>query len=294
MSISNLIKTIKSIVRVLVHSRYRNSYLEVAGSEAPCVVFGNGPSLNGDIREILDALVNLDTFCVGRFAESDLYKPIKPKYYVFADSMWWSSHAPQKTIEIRNRLFGIIVNETDWDLKILVPFEAEMYFKRVFSDIPNISISYYNNVPLWGDSRIIHALFDLDLGMPAAQNVLIAGLFLAIRRGYKKIVILGADHSWHETLGLDDLNRVCLKDRHFYDKEAVMKPFTMDGSDEKIFTMDKLFHAIGRMFEGYWQISAYAKKQNVQIINASSVTYIDAFKRMRVVEVFFEKNEKPS
>lgn len=125
----------------------------------------------------------------------------------------------------------------------------------------------------------MNILFDRNLGMPPAQNVLVSTLFLTLRMGYKNIVILGADHSWHETLALDNANRVCLRDFHFYDKDVGMQPFTMDGSEEKIFTMDALFYALGRMFEGYWKIAEYADRQAAQIINASSVTYIDAFKR---------------
>ena len=116
--------------------------------------------------------------------------------------------------------------------------------------------------------------------MPPAQNVLVACLYLCLHMEYKKIMLLGADHSWHETLALDEQNRVCLRDRHFYDKGVALRPFTMDGSSDKIFTMDALFFALGRMFAGYWQIAAYAKTLGVRIVNASSVTYIDAFPRI--------------
>lgn len=286
-----LFKTAMSLKRVALNSRYRVSMPKVKLNNFPCLIFGNGPSLDGDIRDKIDIVQNLDVFCVGRFAESDLFRLVKPKFYVFADPMWWAQQPPEKTAVMRNRLFDHIIRDTDWEMTLCVPFEAGNYFKEIFSSSPSINFLFYNNVPLWGSDSIIHTLYDHDLGIPPAQNVLVTSLFLAIRVGYKKIVVLGADHSWHETLALDEKNRVCLRDRHFYDKDAGMRPFTMDGSDEKIFRMDNLFHVLARMFEGYWKIVDYAKRRNVEIVNASSVTYIDAFKRRSISDALSELTE---
>lgn len=289
--LKELYKTAMSLKRVAMCSRFRVNMPKVSRPNKPCLVFGNGPSLDGDIRDKLDVIQNLDTFCVGRFPESDLYRVVRPKYYVFADPMWWSSAAPDKTIMIRNCLFDRMVSDTSWPMLVCAPFEAKEFLNDIFSNSQNISLLFYNNVPLWGAKPILNALYDRNLGIPPAQNVLVTTLFLALRIGYTKIVMLGADHSWHETLALDDANRVCLRDRHFYDKDVGMKPFTMDGSDEKIFRMDTLFHALARMFEGYWKIVDYAERQNAQIVNASSATYIDAFKRRSISEALVELSE---
>ena len=157
---------------------------------------------------------------------------------------------------------------------------------KTFSKSPNISLGFYNNVPLWGRDSVVHALYDLGLGMPPAQNVLVTSVFLALRFGYKTIAICGADHSWHETVALDGDNRVCVRDNHFYEKFADLRPFSMDGSDENIFRMDSLFHALGEMFAGYWKVAAYAERLHAEVWNASSVTYIDAFRRRAAADVF--------
>ena len=288
MEMRQLFKTVMSLKRVALHSRYRVSIPKVKSNNLPCLIFGNGPSLDSDICDKINLVQNLDVFCVGRFAESELFRLVKPKFYVFADPMWWAHQPSEKTAEIRNRLFNHIAKDTDWKMTLCAPFEAANYLKNIFLSSPNINFLFYNNVPLWGSDPVIHTLYDYDLGMVPAQNVLVTSLFLAIRVGYKKIVVLGADHSWHETLALDEKNRVCLRDCHFYDKDASMRPFTIDGSDEKIFRMDNLFHALARMFQGYWKIADYAKRWNVEVINASSVTYIDAFNRGNVSEVLVE------
>lgn len=286
--LKEIFKTVISLARVIVRSHYQVSMPRVANESMPCLVFGNGPSLTEDVCEKIDLIKGLDIFCVGHFAESDLYKIVQPKYYVFADPTFWFPDAPSKTILTRARLFDRIISDTSWPLSICAPFEAREFLIDAFSGAPNISLLFYNNVPLYGMKRIVNMLYDHNLGMPHVQNVLVASLFLALRMGYAKIIMLGADHSWHETLALDEANRVCLRDRHFYDQDARMQPFEVDGTGEEIFTMGALFHALGAMFEGYWNIAEYAKRQNAQIINASSVTYIDAFRRKKLPESLTE------
>ena len=43
-----------------------------------------------------------------------------------------------------------------------------------------------------------------------------------------------------------------------------------------------------RLYVGYWKIEEYAKHLGAQIINASSITYIDVFKRKPLAEVLIE------
>lgn len=253
-----------------------------------CFVLGNGPSLYADIQELDFSRIG-DAVCVSRFAETDIYEKIRPKYYVFADPAFWEAEASGKVVALRNNLFGQILRKTSWRLTIYIPFEAKELFESTFACSQNISLSFYNKVQLDGEKVIVNVFFDLGLGMPPIQNVLVAALFLSLRLGYKKIILLGADHSWHETLALDGANRVCHKDRHFYNREADLVPFTSDGTEEGImFTMDTLFYALARMFEGYWKIEEYSKHLGAQIYNASSITYIDAFKRKPLAELLAE------
>jgi hypothetical protein len=258
-----------------------------------CFILGNGPSLNADIAERLDIFRTGDCFCVNEFAETDLYQKIQPKYYVFADPAYWDPVASERFVSMRNELYKKILSKTSWPLTILVPFAAKELFESVFFHSPNICLSFYNTSLLPNGEKILtNILYDLGLVIPLPQNVLISALFLSLRLGYKKIILLGADHSWHETIALDDANRVCVKDRHFYNKDAKLIPWSRDGTEENIWTMGAVFHALARMFEGYWEIAEYAKHHEAQIYNASSVTYIDAFKRKPIADLLVElKND---
>ncbi len=240
---------------------------------------GNGPSLEDDLSRIDNLKLLTDVWCVNGFAETELYEKIRPTHYVLADSSYWENVVSDRILEIREHLFRSIMSRTTWPLTIYVPFEAKKYFGKNFFKSKYINCLTYNSVPVSGLWIIVIKLYQLGLGMPLPQNVLIAALFLALSSGYKKIVLLGADHSWHQTLELDTDNRVCLRDKHFYEKDGILMPFYANGEECRTFTMPQLFTALAKTFEGYWTISEYARYIGVDIINASSVTYIDAFKR---------------
>lgn len=278
--IKTAIRSALTLVRVARHAHNPSRLPKIGRSDKPILILGNGPSLEEDVAEVLPRLASVDLMCVGRLAESSLYPALRPRYYVFVDPMWWSEDAPSVTQTLRANLFERMRTDTQWPMTILAPYAAAAYFKAVFADVPHLHLSFFNNTPVTGEPWLTTAVYDRGLGMPPAQNVLVACLYLCLHMEYKEIMLLGADHSWHETLALDEQNRVCLRDRHFYDKGVALRPFTMDGSPDKIFTMDALFFALGRMFAGYWQIAAYAKRLGVRIVNASSVTYIDAFPRI--------------
>lgn len=282
--VKTAIRSALTMVRVVRHARTPSRLPLMKQGGAPILILGNGPSLDEDIGKALPDLASVDLMCVGRLAESPLYSALRPRYYVFVDPMWWSADAPAVTKDLRENLFDGMRKGTQWPMTILVPYAAAPYFQSVFSDVPNLHLAFFNNTPVTGEPWLTTAVYDRGLGMPPAQNVLVACLYLCLHMGYKNIMLLGADHSWHETLALDEQNRVCLRDRHFYDKAVALRPFTMDGSPDKIFTMDALFFALGRMFAGYWQIAAYAKTLGAHIVNASSVTYIDAFPRRPLAE----------
>lgn len=256
-----------------------------------CFVLGNGPSLTKDIKENMDIFRKGDTFCVNNFIESDLYEKIQPKYYVLADPDYWASAVPEGYASARNRFFDQILSRTTWPIIIYLPFAAKDVIDGIFSHEKNIRVDYYNGVPLAGERTLVNILYDNNLGMPSPQNVLIPALFLSLRLGYKKVILLGADHSWHQTLALDESNRICVRQSHFYDPNAELTPVAMEQHGQKPFTMDTLFYAIALMFEGYWKIEEYSKHLGAQIYNASSTSFIDAFKRRSISDIRSELAE---
>jgi hypothetical protein len=269
----------KSLVRVLRHSRRPQSLVGEQKKSERCFVLGNGPSLGQDMRSLEDLRGKGEIFCVNGFAESELYQQLKPNYYVFADAAYWSSDISPDIKSMRERLFHCIRHKTIWRLTIYVPFEGKVFLENAIAS-KNIDIVGYNNVPLNGKSPAIYKLYDWGLGLPPVNNVLVATLYFAVRHGYKEIILLGADHSWHETIFLNGQNEVCMRDTHFYNPNAPQVPWRTGREDGRTFTMPLLFDALGKMFAGHWSVQGYAKSKSISIVNASSKTYVDAYPRM--------------
>lgn len=281
-----LCATLLSLLRVARYSRFPSKLDSLPLGEKVCVVLGNGPSLSTDLEKCKNMQILGYVWCVNQFAETALYEKMQPKNYVFADSGYWIAGVPDSLTKMRSQLFSKILSKTTWQLTIYAPFGAKNHFEMVFGHALNIKLYFYNSTMVLGNKKLVKVLYDYGLGMPWVQNVLVAALFLSLRRGYEKIYLLGADHSWHETLALDEENRVCFRDRHFYEVNAKLVPFTMGGNQEATFTMPQLFFALSKMFEGYWKIKEYAEILGSEVFNASSITYVDAFKRVSLADIF--------
>jgi hypothetical protein len=119
--------------------------------------------------------------------------------------------------------------------------------------------------------------------MPPPQNVLIGALMAGIAAGFKKIVILGADHTWHQGLEVGSDGILKSAEHHFYDpkpwKVAIHHPETMQRA-----TVHDYFHNLYRTFRSYHLIREFADHEKVEILNASRVTFIDAFERREMAD----------
>ncbi len=293
--ILNLGYSFLSILRVLRHSHFRVKKASTDLASNSCLILGNGPSLKVDLEILKDSNRLPDIWCVNFFADSVDFERLKPKFYVFADPDFWSIESSGQLIANREKLFLSIAKKTSWPLTIFVPYISKRYFENIFRGLPNISLSFFNHVTASGIKQIVNFFYDMELAIPHAQNVLVLVLFLSIRRGYKNIFLLGADHSWHETLVLDKDNRVCFRDRHFNDDNDELTPFYTGGQEKDTFTMSQSFKAFSLMFEGYWEVRRYAERMSAQVYNASLVSYIDAFKRIScadLLDIDFRVNDR--
>ena len=116
--------------------------------------------------------------------------------------------------------------------------------------------------------------------MPPPQNVLIGALMAAIHCGFKRIYILGADHSWHQDIRIKDDNSLEITDRHFYDTSGKNLKKHHGESLEEVGIAD-FFLELTRTFRSHQMIEAYARSKGVEIINASSLSFIDAYRKIR-------------
>lgn len=278
-SINTFINTCISILKVLFLSKFG---VKIPQTDAEtCIVLGNGPSLKTSFQKHIDKISKQTLFCVNSFATTNEYNLLKPKYYIMLDDGFWKSE--HDTVM---KTFESMVSKTNWDIQLLVPQIAKKSkrFDELVSKNKHIHLTYFNYTVFKGAEGIAHYFYSKNMAMPQSQNVLVSSIFLAINAGFKKIIVLGADHSWHENIHVNNENIVCIKDVHFYDDSEQTKyvPITKGLHSTETFKFHELLNAWSKAFYGYWILKKYALTKNCTIENASPNSYIDAFKRIEL------------
>ena len=80
----NSIKTLGTIVKIIILSRFYNILKSKHQQKKGCVILGNGPSLTKSLNHYENKFESYDLICVNNFAISEFYTKIKPNYYIVA------------------------------------------------------------------------------------------------------------------------------------------------------------------------------------------------------------------
>lgn len=281
--LTNFTDTCISLLKILFQSKF--SAALPRSEKNSCIILGNGPSLNTSLARHYEFFKQHSLVCVNHFALSKEYTSLKPSYYVLLDPVMWLNNAD----DAAKRTFDAIIENTTWELKILIPqkVRGSEFLKRVTDANPHIKVHYFNYTVFKGFRYFAHALFRRNLAMPQSQNVLVASIFLCINMHFKKIILVGADHTWHENLHVNEQNQLCMKDVHFYENESSVsyRLFYKDATRQEIFRMHEIMLTLGKVFYGYQVLKDYADQRGAVIYNASEVTFIDAFERKKIDEL---------
>ena len=289
--LENMLLSVLTVGKVLLLS---NPFLRFPRNKfkKSCVILANGPSLNQTITEHRSFLEDKALFCVNLFARTKNYELLKPAFYVITSPEYWNKDEKDGWYEDRYKTFQDIVDKTKWELYLIVPKLAKKnrVWIKFMERNPNVQLIYFNNTPVEGFRWINHLLFNLNLGIPRPHNVLIPSLFIAIKCGFKKIYLAGTDHNWLQDIYVTENNEVLLSQKHFYDDQFQDKnnknsphprPMYHGTTKEKRKLHEvliKFYHA----FKGYWDIKDYASEKNVDIVNLTTNSYIDAFNKEEI------------
>lgn len=262
--------SLASVLRVVlwskpVHFKQENT------SDATLIILGNGPSLRTNINEDMDLLHSYDTLAVNFAANTPEFFELRPKYYVIADPHFFQNTDDRNVAALFESLQSV-----NWMMTLYVPAGSVKAVRRRFSN-GHLKVAGFNMVAAEGISCISDALMNRALGMPRPRNVLIPSIMIGIWLGYTRIVLLGADHTWLQSLTVDDENRVVSVQRHFY-KES---PTELERIT-RVYDKRRLHEVLESMciaFRSYHAIAGYAKKKHVTILNSTPASYIDAFPR---------------
>nr|WP_314865786.1 hypothetical protein [uncultured Flavobacterium sp.] len=278
----NLLHYIFSLLKLVKYLLFRGNFFSnirsIKVSTKDCYILGNGPSLIEQLKKAKTFTSIENLFVVNNFVLTDYYKELKPKYYVFADPCYWDDKMHLEDYLKSQEILSKVAKETDWEINIIAPNDAEIKFKEIFSGNKNIKLYFINSYTITPLIRkITYFLYSKFYSCPQYQNVLVLTTFLAINIGFKEINLLGAEHSWTENIRVNDNNEVCLEDKHFYDLQSKLSPWIkVDGT---IYKMGEILSDLSKMFQGYYYVKDYAEYKNAEVYNCTPKSYIDAFKR---------------
>lgn len=289
--VENLTQSILSIVKIILLSKPGINFSSVTQRE--CVILGNGPSLKDFLSKHLKFLEGKGIIAVNNFVRTETYLKVRPEYYVITSPEHFQGDSNQEWHQDRMKTFKIMSEKTNWKITLFVPVLAKKYseWQVILQGNNNINIKYFNNTPIEGFKRFKKFCFNKNLGMPRPHNVLIPSLMLSINMGFKTIYVAGADHSWVKEIFVTDQNEVLLNQRHFYDKEVahektnknkpVPKPMYIGGTG-KTRKLHEVLMKFYYSFRSYWDIKDYATSLNVNIVNITPGSFIDAFQKKQL------------
>ncbi len=301
MNIESIVRDIKdyvisptaSVLKVALRSRPVGGGLPLSKRQQshtlpgrPLIIMGNGPSL----RSFLDYtgaegaadLKDFDLEAVNFAALTPEFFVLRPNLYVLADPHFFTLPSADEKV---NRLWENL-SRCDWPMTLWIPASVQLPVPEAgqagLTDpartLPsNITIRRMNLTPVEGRGPLSNLLIENGLGMPRPRNVLIPAIMTAIWSGYKKIFLVGADHSWSRTLWVDDQNNVVSVQPHFYkDDEAEKERVRAEYAG---YHLHDILHSLTVAFRSYFDIKRIAERQGVEIFNATPDSFIDAFPR---------------
>ena len=242
------------------------------------IVLGNGPSLKNDLEDIAKKVDTHDFVCVNNFCSSPYYTTFKPSLYVFLDGYFFSEKAHEMWIVQREKTFKIINEQTSWGMKIILPAGADETILREYIQNENIEIIKMN---VFSENRI--KLYDSGYYGPSQCNVLIYAVYLAIWSKYKSIEIYGADMSFHKDVEVDQNDNSLIHIFRHFNKEDEVHKCMKNPQRVEPFTMTELMQTTTDTFQAHEFLEQYAKTKDINILNCSSYSLIDAYKRPKKI-----------
>ena len=235
------------------------------------IIMGNGPSLRDAIDRERDVLMAFPRLAVNFSALTPDFRELRPDYYILADIAFFAAKKTGNVPKLWESLRSV-----DWQMTLFLPAKARK-MPEVGSLPGNIRIRWYNLTPAEGFTPVMRWLYDSGYAMPRPRNVLIPAIMSSMREGFRRIVLIGADHNWARTLWVTDRNKVVSVQPHFYkDNDKELKRVEQVGATMHLHQM---YESLSIAFRSYFDIKDYADRRGITIINSTPASFIDAFPR---------------
>lgn len=261
------------LLRLIKYRGFRNKL--VKDKQGRVAVLANGPSLKEVIPRLTgDEFKDVDFIVLNFFAFDDVFFQIHPQHYCFADPMFFKAN---HRIEEVRRLFSVL-EKVDWDMTLYIPASLYKTF-LLFSGLKNrnITITKVNCIDYNGFGCFRNFLYKKNLSIPHVQTVAILAIYVGLCKGYSKIELYGVDHTFFDSLTVNENNELCNRDSHFYGS-ANLKPILRSDNNE-IWIISDYIENIMYIFRGHDLLASFAAYSKVKIINCTKGSMIDSYER---------------
>lgn len=272
-----------TLLKVLLRSSFfLKKYKSATDNEI--YILGNGPSFKKDYQKYSIQLATKTLLTVNGFPLTDAFTALKPSYFIICSPGFYNDKAMDYNVSVRANIINSLIEKTSWPLTFFLPVSARknsLFLKRLGKN-ENISLFFYNTTPVEGLYPLTKFFLSSGLGSPRPHNVLIPSILQAINSGYKKIYLMGADHSWLPQITVSNKNEVLINQKHFYDEDSAtpkqMHKNEGQGNRHLHEVLEKFYYS----FESYHLLNRYAKDKSSRILNLTEGSYIDAFERENI------------
>ncbi len=266
---SQLGDTLKSICKIILQSRRTIAPTKASASTA--IILANGPSLRQTIAEHSDKLLATPTVAVNFMANAPEFAQLKPQYYVLADPHFFTGTDHENVAQLWQNL-----SKVDWDMCLSVP-AGRLSIARELLHSNKVAISTFNFVGGEGFPSFERWAYSHGLAMPRPRNVLIPAIMTAIAAGFSEIYLTGADHSWLETIRVNEHNEVVSVQPHFYTDSK--KETQRSVAEYRGYHLHDILKSFYIAFSSYHRLLRYTERARINIYNSTPGSFIDAFPR---------------
>ena len=245
------------------------------------IIIGTGPSLLKDIYEINNYKKDeCDFFAVNFFANTKTFLQLKPNYYFLADKLFWSEDLNKSFNQLRNETYQKI-KAINWDISILCPESGYDYIKSRLQDNSNISFIKIpeKSIMLSTKRMQLFVLRNKFFGI-ANVNSMVTLLWYSIMCNYSEIYLYGVDFSGFKSITVDQkTNYVSVPVKHFYKNSEAEKDSSNKYQSKANKSLSERLYQNYRVLKYTDLLSDLAVSKGIDVVNRSSFSYIDSFKR---------------
>ncbi len=259
----------KSLIKIALQTGRHRIPRRALDNQA-LVILGNGLSLRKVLDDSPELLRGHRLMAVNFFGNTPEFQALKPEFYTLADPHFFRNPNDPNVAALMRNLAAVA-----WPLTLFVPAGAKI--SGGLERVVNITICRYNCVGVEGFDWLERLAFSRHRGMPRPRNVLIPSIMLGLWMGFKRMYLLGADHSWLGMLSVDEQNRVATVQPHFYkDNERELSRIKADYIKRPLHEVLRGFYLA---FKSYHTIEPYARSIGAVVYNSTPGSFIDAFER---------------